>query len=253
MPFQSPPMRVPGPPGGFPPPKTPSKHEPGEPRPPSVLASALPAIAILLPGARLVLARDLLARSRNRAGWLPGRPGAAGSVQGPGRRPAGIGITLAGIVLTVASCTSHPTAVPQIRHLGSPIVLEAVLSQPGTPAGGCPAGLVALSGPGAGPGQCYRQLGTPVTITSAAVSSYQVSAGRPGYGLLITVPSADVAALTAITTKAYDSGGDVDVSVAGKTWEIPEALKPITTGRFAIVLQSKNQARQLQRILVPPA
>jgi hypothetical protein len=28
------------------------------------------------------------------------------------------------------------------------------------------------------------------------------------------------------TTKAYHSWGDVDISVTGKTWEIPEALKP---------------------------
>ena len=28
------------------------------------------------------------------------------------------------------------------------------------------------------------------------------------------------------TTKAFDSRSDVDISVTGKTWEIPEALKP---------------------------
>jgi hypothetical protein len=86
------------------------------------------------------------------------------------------------------------------------------------------------------------------------MNSSRQEAGPPGAsGLLITVPAADRAALTAITTKAYDSRGDVDISVAGKTWEIPEALQPLTDGRFAIVLQSRNQALQLQRILVPPA
>lgn len=112
-------------------------------------------------------------------------------MRGPDRRLAGVGITLAGIVLTIASCASNPVAaptpaattpqppattpqpaatVPQPRHLASPIVLEAMLSQPPSSAGGCPAGSAALSGPGAGPGVCYRQLGKPVTITSAAVS-----------------------------------------------------------------------------------
>ena len=105
-------------------------------------------------------------------------------MRGPDRRLAGVGVTLAGIVLTVASCATHPLAaptpaattprppatVPQPRHLASPIVLEAMLSQPPSTAGGCPTGSAALSGPGAGPGLCYRQLGKPITITSAAVS-----------------------------------------------------------------------------------
>ena len=181
-------------------------------------------------------------------------------MRGPDRRLAGVGIPLAGIVLTVASCASHPLAaprptatvpqppatVPQPRYLASPIVLEAMLSQPPSSAGGCPAGSAVLSGPGAGPGLCYRQLGKPVTITSAAVS---LPPGPPE--LLITVPAADVTALTAITTKAADSRGYVDISVASKTWSIPEALAPLTDGRFVIGLQSRNQALQLQRILVP--
>lgn len=195
-------------------------------------------------------------------------------MRGPDGRLAGVGITLAGIVLAVAGCTSHPVAtatpaatapqppaaVPQLHHLGSPIVLAAMLSQRRAPAGGCPAGSVALSAPGADPGQCYRQLGKPVTITSAAVSLQQLAnaagqqAGPSGaYALLIILPPADVAALTAITTKASDSRGYVDISVAGKTWSLPEALAPLTGGRFQIVLPSRNQALQLQRILVPPA
>lgn len=184
-------------------------------------------------------------------------------MRGPDRRLAGVGITLAGIVLTVASCVSHPvaaptpaatvpqpTTVPELRHLASPIVLEVMLGQSPSPAGGCPAGSAALSGPGAGPGLCYRQLGKPVTITSAAVS---LPPGLPpgASGLLITVPAADAAALTAITTKAADSQGYVDISVAGKTWGIPKAMAPLTTGQFEIGLQSRNQALQLQRILVP--
>lgn len=123
-----------------------------------------------------------------------------------------------------------------------------MLGQPPSAAGECPAGSAALSGPGAGPGQCYRQLGTPVTITSAAVSLIQQTSAP---GLLITVPPADVAALTAITTKAANSRGYVDISVAGKTWSIPEAMAPLTHGQFSIGLQSRNQVLQLQRILVP--
>ena len=82
-------------------------------------------------------------------------------------------LAAAGIVLALASC-SHiaplgpvpdPSAVttPAVppQHLRSPFVLEAVRVQSPTPSGGCPAGSVALS---AGPGQCYRQLGTPLTI-----------------------------------------------------------------------------------------
>jgi hypothetical protein len=51
---------------------------------------------------------------------------------------------------------------------------------------------------------CFRKVGTPVTITTASVSSYQPgtppglprpAAGTPG--LTMTVPAADVAALTA--------------------------------------------------------
>ena len=103
-------------------------------------------------------------------------------MRGPDRRLAGVGITLASIVLTVVSRASHPVAEPtpaatvphpttvELRHLASPIVLEVMLGQSPSAAGGCPAGSAALSGPGAGPGLCYRQLGRPVTINSAAIS-----------------------------------------------------------------------------------
>jgi hypothetical protein len=63
-------------------------------------------------------------------------------------------LAAAGLVLAVASC-SHlapigPDAaatMPPPRHLGSPIVLEAMRSQPPRPAGGCPAGSVAFPAP----------------------------------------------------------------------------------------------------------
>jgi hypothetical protein len=222
--------------GGFPPPEPPAKHEPGTLRPSSVLASALAAIAIA-------------------------------------------------IAITVASYTSHLTplepdlaaTIPPPRHLGSPIVLQVMLSQPASQTGRCPAGSAAISGPAAQPGLCFRELGAPVTFTSAGVTSYQPR-NPPGMpplpagtsGLLIALPAADTAALTALTTEASDSQsavpqgvsqavtpqdvvprGFVAINVAGKTWAILETLHPITTDWFSFVLPSKNLALQLQRILVP--
>jgi hypothetical protein len=169
-------------------------------------------------------------------------------------------LAAAGIVLTVAGCTGQltplgPDAAPQPRHLGSPIVLRAMRVQNPTPAEGCPAGFTRLSAPGQNPG-CYRPLGTPVTITSAAVSpgptvgpASPSDAPPSAYGLLITLPAADRAELTAVTTQAYDSQGAVDISAAGKTWALPMAVAPITHGQFTIMLTSRTEALQLQRVL----
>jgi len=165
-------------------------------------------------------------------------------------------VLAAGLMLTVASC-SHVTplgpgaSMPQPHHLRSPIVLEAMRSQPPTAAGGCPAGSVALSG---GPGQCYRKLGTPVTITSAAVSSHlpPPPPGQPvPYGFVITVPAADQAALTAVTTTAADAHGYLSIRVADRTWLLPRVLQPFTSPHLEIAFPSRNQTRQLQRLLVP--
>lgn len=163
----------------------------------------------------------------------------------------------AGLILTVASC-SHITPIgpaataPQPRHLRSPFVLEAVRSQPSSPAGGCPAGSVALSG---GPGQCYRKFGTPVTITSAAVSSHLPTPPpgqeTPQYGFIITVPAADQAALTAVTTTAANAHGYLSISVGGRTWLLARVLQPFTSPHFEITFPSRNQVLQLQRLLVP--
>jgi hypothetical protein len=164
----------------------------------------------------------------------------------------------AGLMLTVASC-SHMAPIgpganmPQPRHLRSPFVLEALRIQPSTAAGGCPAGSVALSG---GPGRCYRKLGTPVTITSAALSSHLPTppgqaAGPAMHGFVITVPAADLAALTAVTTTAADAHGYLDIGVAGRTWLLPRVLRPFTSPHFEVVFPSRNEALQLQRLLVP--
>ena len=166
-------------------------------------------------------------------------------------------VLAAGLMLTVASC-SHiapigPAATtPQPRHLRSPFVLEAMRIQPPLAAGGCPAGSVALSG---GPGQCYRKLGTPVTITSAAVSSH-LPAPPPGqqtppHGFIITVPAAVQAALTAVTTIAANAHGYLSISVGGRTWLLPQVLQPFTGPDLEITFPSRNQVLQLHRLLIP--
>lgn len=165
-------------------------------------------------------------------------------------------LAAAGIVLAVASC-SHITPLgpaattPQPRHLRSPFVLEAVRIQPPSPAGGCPAGSVALSG---GPGRCYRKLGTPVTITSAAVSAHLPTPPpgqqTPPYRFIVTVPAANQAALTAVTTTAANAHGYLSISVAGRTWLLPSVvLQPFTGPNLEITFPSRNQVLQLQRTL----
>ena len=184
---------------------------------------------------------------------------------------AGIVLAAAGIVLAVASCghitplgpDPTPVAMPPPRHLGSPIVLQVMRSHPPTATGGCPAGWAAVSKPPrAAPMPCYRPVGTPVTITSAGVSSvskYQQTP-PPGqtaqptqYGFWVTPPAADVAAVTALIKQAYDSGGAFGISVAGKLWQAPQIFKPFPGQQLQIAFLNKNQALQLYRILVPPS
>ena len=177
------------------------------------------------------------------------------SYQRPRLPSALASVLAAGTVLAVASC-SHITPIgpaattPQPRHLRSPFVLEAVRIQPPSPAGGCPAGSVALSG---GPGQCYRKLGTPVTITSAAVSSHLPTPPpgqeTPQYGFVITVPAANQVALTAVTTTAADAHGYLSISVGGRTWLLPRVLQPFTSPHFEITFLNRNQVLRLQRML----
>jgi hypothetical protein len=134
-----------------------------------------------------------------------------------------------------------------------------VLSQPPSPAGGCPAGYTTLSAPFTDypevPDACYHDLGQPVTFTSAAVTmAYQpATSQQPAqYGLNLTLSSDQAAALTAITTKAFDTRDQMAVSIAGKTWGVFMTAGPFTNGQFGILVQSENQALQLQRILIPP-
>ena len=181
-------------------------------------------------------------------------------------RPAPVlaGLLAAGLMLTVAGCGLIPlgpdaaATAPPPSPLRSPIVLQAMSVQPPEPAGGCPARFTMISVPG-NPGACVRPLDTPVTITSAgvsSVSSFQPRTpsgqpqGPPAYQIMITLPAADVTAATAVVTTAYDSQGAVDFSVAGRTWALPMVFRPFRSQQLSIALPSKNQALQLHRLLV---
>jgi hypothetical protein len=177
-------------------------------------------------------------------------------------------LAAAGLTLAAAACSgitplgpdASPKPVPvqqvtvagppmRVLLLGTPFVLEAMGSQAPTPAGDCPAGSVALSG---GPGQCYRQLGTPETIDAAQVSSIAknlpgIPAGQSGF--VITLPGADAPALKAITTAAADAHGYLSITVAGQTWLLPRVLHPFT-GSVQVTFPSTNEVLQLQRLLV---
>jgi hypothetical protein len=192
---------------------------------------------------------------------LPSRPSSV--------LPGPLAVIALALALAMAGC-GHVTplgpataaTLPPPRPLGSPIIMQVMLGTPGTPAAGCPAGYVALSGPGAAQdnGWCYRTLGAPVTFTSAGVATGRLknSAGQSDAStgaeaaLMFNLPAADRAALTAITTKAYEAKGYVDISVADQSWAIPKAEAPLTGGQFAISLPSRDLALQLQRLLDPP-
>jgi hypothetical protein len=174
-------------------------------------------------------------------------------------------LATAGLVLTAAGCGQLTPlgpdvlpALPQPHHLRAPFVLQAMSARFNGPAGGCPAGFRTLTAPGATSGVCYRKIGTPVTVTSAAVSPVTVlpqntpPGQQPGpaqYGFMLTLPAADVAALTALTTTAANVRGPLTISVTGRTWILPIVAAPFRGQRFMIPLPSEIQAIQLQRIL----
>jgi len=169
------------------------------------------------------------------------------------------------VLLLAAACTSSPSAAPatrapQMRHLAAAIVLEAVMSRPRLPPppppstavrGRCPAGFAALSGQDADPARCYKQLGGPMTVTYAAISPVPYSAPGP-YGLTVFVRAGDRAALAAITTRA--EGHQLAMIVASQAWSIPEVIDgPLTGGVFEILVQTRQQADELLRILEQPS
>jgi hypothetical protein len=186
-------------------------------------------------------------------------------------------LAAAGIVLAVASCAGRITplgpdraaTMPQPHHLRSPAILQNTHIQQPLPAGGCPAGWVTLPG-GPAPGQCYRKTGTPVTITSAAVSP--VFSFRPPtapgqqaapvqYAFWITLDAAEVPALAAViptasgpqgppTASAVTSAATIPaISVAGRTWVLLGFATRFAGREFEATLPSRNQALQLQRML----
>ena len=117
-----------------------------------------------------------------------------------------------------------------------------------------PPGPATPSAPPAGVA-CYRPAGTPVTITSAAVSPVTTNRNQPGpawYEFVVAFPAADVPALTADVHRAYDSGDAVGMSVAGKLWQAPQLRRKFIALRAEqINLLSRNQAFQLYHLLVP--
>jgi hypothetical protein len=205
---------------------------------------------------------------------------------------AGLALAVAGCShITPLGPDPAPVNLPPARDLGSPIIVQVMRSQPPTPTGRCPAGSIALFGsepnvprvavasslpvqvgtgstatptpaatPAAPPAAsagvaCYRPVGTPVTIISAAVSSVTTYRNQPGpawYVFVVAFPAADVAALTALIRQAYDSGDAVGMSVAGKLWQAPQPRRKFNALRAEqINLLSRNQASQLYRLLVP--
>jgi hypothetical protein len=184
-----------------------------------------------------------------------------------------------------------PVSLPPPRELGSPIIVQIMRSEPPAPTGRCPAGSVALFGsqpnvpraavassrpvqagtgstatptampvtPSAMPAgvACFRPVGRPVTVTSAAVSSVTTYRNQPGpatYGFVVAFPAADLTALTAAARKAYDSGDTTGISVAGKLWQAPQPRhEPIALRAAQITLSSRSQAVQLYHLLVPPS
>jgi hypothetical protein len=213
----------------------------------------------------------------------------------PGPLPILAGALAACLIIAVAGCSSvtplgpdpSPASLPPARQLGSPIIMRVMRSQPPTPTGGCPAGSVALFGsepnvrraavatsrpvpvgagstaaappptPSARPAgvACYRPAGTPVTITSAAVSPVTTNRNQPGpawYEFVVAFPAADVPALTGDIHRAYDAGDAIGMSVAGKLWQAPQLRRKFIALRAEqINLLSRNQAFQLYHLLVP--
>ena len=190
---------------------------------------------------------------------------------------AGAGAALAGLVLTVAGCSQAlplgptPAPAPTPSRLASAIVMEPGLSDPGASVSKCPAGSVALSGPGAinapasgsspvssastPTGVCFRLLGKPVTFTSAGVVvDEQPGGSQPvqhpaSWEVRINLPAAEAAELGAVTTKLAGTQDQLAIIIAGQTWAMPVTLQPLTGGEFAFGAASKSQALHIQRLL----
>jgi hypothetical protein len=194
-------------------------------------------------------------------------------------RPAllGVGAALVGLVLTVAGCSQAlplgpaPAAPPTPSRLASAIVLQPGVTDPGASVSKCPAGSVALSGPGAtngapggtGPvsspstptGVCFRTLGKPVTFSTAGVAvAEQPARSQPvqqpaSWVVRINLPAAEAAELASVTTRLAGTQDQLAIIIAGQTYAMPLTMQPLTGGEFAFSAESKNQALQVQRLL----
>jgi hypothetical protein len=199
-------------------------------------------------------------------------------MRGSGRFPARASMALAGLALTMAGCSQAlplgpaPAPLPVPSRLASSIVLQPGLSDPGASVSKCPAGSVALSGPGAingapggtGPvsspstptGICFRTMGKPVTFTSAGVAvAEQPARSQPvqqpaSWVVRINLPTAEAAELAGVTTKLAGTQDQLAIIIAGQTWAMPVTLEPLTGGEFAFSAESKSQALQVQRLLI---
>ncbi len=126
-------------------------------------------------------------------------------------------------------------------------------------AGSCPAGSVMLTG---GTGRCYRQLGTPVAVTSAAAGPVITDALRAQGldGFWIVLPPADVAPLKALTATAAAAHANLAITVASRGWLLPIPGQPFTDGQLEMVLPAagnslpsrNDQVLELHRLLVTP-
>jgi preprotein translocase subunit SecD len=149
--------------------------------------------------------------------------------------------------------------------------MQPGVSDPGAPVSKCPAGTVALSGPGAidappggtspvssassPSGVCFRLLGKPVTFTTAWVDVYEQPAGSQpvqhpaSWQVQVYLPAAEAAELEAITSKLVGTQDQMAIIIGGQTWDMPITLHPLTGGEFGISADSEKQALQIQRLL----
>jgi hypothetical protein len=186
---------------------------------------------------------------------------------------------LIGLVLAAAGCSGGvlpvgpaPAPTPSPHPLAAAIVLEPGLVQPGASPSNCPAGSVVLTGPGtpvAAPvgdpaaghhaGLCFHPTGPPVTFRTAGVSVFEQPAvtkpaRQPAIWMVrVTLPRAEAAELTTVTSKVAGTRDQLAIIVGGQTWGLPLTRSPLSQGQFAIGAQSRSQALQWQRTLLPRA
>ena len=199
-------------------------------------------------------------------------------MRGPGRFPARVSIALAGLVLTVAGCSQAlplgpaPAPLPVPSQLASAIVLQPGLSDPGASVSKCPAGSVALSGPGAinGAPAAAGPVSPPAPRPACASRRWASRSRSPTAGVAvaeqparsqpvqqpaswvvrINLPTAEAAELAAVTTKLAGTQDQLAIIIAGQTWAMPLTMQPLTGGEFAFSAESKSQALQVQRLLI---